>query len=828
VAGNEKETTVLQRLRQLVSPEPDLTWIGSDSEAIEFPVTPEPRVRERPRFHLELNPELVVGGLIVLGLFAIVLFGPLIAPANPYLAGQSSSMIIDGEFTTAPFPPMPGLPLGSDQWGRDILSLLLYGTRNTLVACLFIAMARVLLGSTLGMVAGWNEGGMADRLVMGLIEVTTALPALLVGMILIFALGIQGGILVFIIALCFVGWAEIAQFIRSEFMVVRRKPYIEGARVVGLNGLGIAIRHILPNVLPSLVIIAVLEMGAVLMILGELGFIGVFIGGGTWIQVGDTEVANIPDIPEWGAMMAGARQFARSKTWMVFYPALAFFLAVLGFNLLGEGLRRIVQKRGVRTSFILSKRMVAVIAVVSLATAYIITHVGPAPSYASLAQRFDASQAMAHVQTLSTGVMERRQAATSGADHAAAYIAERFDEYGLETLRPNLGFRLPFMVQLVELQEQPELAMVDNQGQALQSFVHRVDFGASIEGHGGTGETTAPLAVCTFFKPSYQPHEFEGLDLRGRAVMYLNGSAPPDFAVEAQIRGAAGILVVDDYVAPRLTLAEEYQDYLRPPVLPVFYISRLSADALLAPSGLDVAALQRESDQTGASDLGWAVKDLPQMVHMRVRLSPVREVQAENVLGVWEGSDAQLGKELVLVSTHYDNPGLQPDGTVFTEANDGISGVGVMLEVLRLWRTSGFQPRRTLYFVAWAGGDWQNSGAHEYLRNQGVYSVLDLVAVINLDGLGRGGPELAAAGDAGLVDLLRRAGDSSGVAVRQGWVTDRPYHHAFDGPTVTVGWSEDPTAPTEDTVSTLSATQLGGAGQTINLALITVGREYAY
>ncbi len=819
---------MLERLRRLLSSEPDLSWIGPDSQAIELPVTPTPLERQRPRLHLEWNAELVLGGLILLGLFVIVLFGPLMAPANPYLAGQSSSMVIDGEFTTAPFPPMPGLPLGSDQWGRDILSMLLYGTRNTLVACLFIAMARVLLGSALGMLAGWNEGGVADRLVMGLIEVTTALPALLVGMILILALGIQGGITVFIVALCFVGWAEIAQYIRSEFMVIRRKPFIEGARVVGLNGIAIAVRHILPNVLPSLVIIAVLEMGAVLMILGELGFIGIFIGGGAWIQIGDTEVANIPDVPEWGAMMAGARQFARSKTWMVFYPALAFFLAVLGFNLLGEGLRRIVQKRGVRTSFILSRRMVAVIAAVSLATSYIITHVGPAPSYASLAQRFEAGQAMAHVRMLTTGPMEDRRIDTAGADAAATYIAEHFAAYGLETLRPNLGFRLPWTARVVDLDEQPELVLIDEAGGALHSFTHRIDFGVSIEGHGGEGETTAPLALCTFFKSGYQPREFEGLDLRGHVVMYLGANAPRDFAVEAQIRGATGILVVDDDVTPRLHLAHDNQDYLRPPVLPIFHISPQAADALLALSQLSVADLQEEIAQASSVAQGWSVRYPQQKVRMRLRLSPVHSVEAENVLGVWEGSDAQLNKELILVSTHYDNPGLQPDGSLFVAANDGASGVGVMLEILRLWSTSGFQPRRTLYFVAWAGGEWEHSGAHEYLRSQAVYSVLDLAAVVNLDGLARGRPELAASGDATLVDLFQRAGNSSGVPVRQGRSRDHPYYHAFDAREVTVGWSDDRALPTEDTAHSLSEAQLGSAGQTVNLALITLAREYDY
>jgi hypothetical protein len=119
-------------------------------------------------------------------------------------------------------------------------------------------------------------------------------------------------------------------------------------------------------------------------------------------------------------MMAGTRQFARNQTWMVFYPALAFFLAVLGFNLLGEGLRRMVQKRGVSTAFILSKRIVLVIAAITAATAYIVTHVGPAPSYASLAQRFDAAAAMSHVVELTAPNLEGRQAGTAGAD--ATYV----------------------------------------------------------------------------------------------------------------------------------------------------------------------------------------------------------------------------------------------------------------------------------------------------------------------------------------------------------------------------------------------------------------------
>jgi len=821
---------LIERIRRALSPEPDLTWLGSEAQPIELPAQQQApqRPRRRRRLRVSVNGELVLGGLIVLGLFLVVLFGPLLAPSNPYLSGQQSTMVIDGEYTTAPFPPMPGLPFGSDQWGRDVLSILLYGTRNTLVACLFIAMARVLLGSALGMLAGWHEGGIVDRAVMSLIEVTTALPALLVGMILIFALGIQGGITVFILALCFVGWSEIAQYIRGEFMVVRRKPFIEGARVVGLDGLGIAIRHILPNVLPSLVIIAVLEMGAVLMILGELGFIGVFIGGGTWVQIGDTTAINIPDIPEWGAMMAGARQFARSKSWMVFYPALAFFLAVLGFNLLGEGLRRIVQQRGVSTAFILSKRMLAIVIVISLATAYIITHVGPAPSYAGLAQRFEADGAMAHVQALTVPGLEGRQAGTAGLDRAAAYIADRFAEYGLETLKLGLDYRLPLTARVVQPSEQPVLALLDEMGQTVLSFAYRTDFGVDIRGHGGSGEASAPLALLSFSKLTYAVEEFKGLDLRGRIAMFLEDNAPPGFAVEAQIRGAAGLLLITEDITPRLHLAHQNEDYLRPPELPIIRISPTAADRLLAPEGLSVQQLRQELADQATTPEGWRVRWLTRPLLVRVVLSPVQEIRTDNVLGVFPGSDAQLNKQLVIVATHYDGPGRQPDGTVFTSANDGATGIAVMLEILRLWTARGFQPRRTVFFVAWTGGEWDHSGAHEYLRSQAVFSVLETEAVVNLTGLGRGGSDLVVRGDSKLVDLFLRAADSSGVPAIEGETVQYPYQSAFTTRNLAVNWRIDGIPPAEDTIDRISISKLGEAGQAINLALITLGREYDY
>ena len=818
---------MFDRLKRMLNADPDLTWI--ESAALPTEVEPEPIGRAWPWVKVNVpftaNLPIVFGGIIVLGLFLIVLFGPAWAPENPYLAGQRSSMVIDGTFTTSPFPPMPGLPLGTDQWGRDILSLLLYGTRNTLVACLFIAMARILLGLSLGLLAGWNEGRSIDRVVMSLVEASSALPALLTGMILIMALGIQKGIAVFIVALCFVGWAEIAQYMRSETLVVKRKPFIDSARVVGLDDLGITVRHILPNVLPALVVIAVLEMAAVLMILGELGFIGVFIGGGTWVQVGDTTVANIPDIPEWGAMMAGSRAYARSKTWMVFYPSAAFFVAVLGFNLLGEGLRRIVQSRGVSTAFILSRRAILVVAGITAATAYIITHVGPAPSYAGLAQRFDASGALTHISELTEPQLAARLAGTQGGQLAAEYIAQRFLEYGLEPINPHLDIYLPMATQRVLLAEPPLLDVIESPGTPIQPFVYPIDFGIDVRNHGGSGQVVAPVVLVRFRGDVGDPRHFRGLDLRERVVLYWESDAPPDFATEALLRGARALLVVSADYRSRLQLALPTEDYLRPVTLPTLRISPRAANALLLAAGLSPEqAEHRDWDEPDV----WQATELNLHLRISVQLSVPEQALAASVVGLLRGTDATLNKEMVIVSTHYDGGGRQPDGALWQQASQGTSGVSIMLEILRLWRTSGFQPRRTILFAAWVGGDWEYSGAHEYASSYAGYSVARTVAVINLGNLGYGTDNLSATGDSRLTDLLVRSAQSTGLTVSEGPLPQHAYYHAIPAPALTVGWNNPDLHPAEDTVDLVSSARLSEAGHLINLMLITLSREYDY
>jgi ABC-type dipeptide/oligopeptide/nickel transport system permease subunit len=745
-------------------------------------------------------------------------------------------MLVDGDLTSPPWPPSEDQPLGSDQWGRDILSLLLYGTRNTLIACTFITMARLILGLILGTIAGWNEGSLTDRTIMGFIGVTTSLPMLLTGMILIFALDIRRGITVFILALCLLGWGEIAQYIRSEFLALRKRPFIEGARAVGLRGAGIAVRHILPNILPQLIILALLEMGAVLMVLGELGFIGVFMGGGTRQENSLERLVTIPDIPEWGAMMADSRLWARSKPWMVFYPAMAFFVAVVGFNALGEGLRRLIERAAVNTAFLLSKRMLAVVGVVTAATVYIVNNVGPAPSYARLASNFDVERAMEHVRILSE--LEGRRAGSENGDAAADYIAERFEEYGLQTAGSALTYFYSFDTRLVEPVEQPELALLTEDGSVVREFQHQIEFGFRIDGHGGSGKSDAILALVGFspHRRSWPWESFRGMDLQGRVVLVLEENAPAGFTTEAMIRGAEGVLLVTQgtgSIRSQVQLADLESDYLRSPTLPVLTITRSVADAFLEADGWSVAGVEQQLEllRSGRSQ-GWFVEDLQSRARVRVALSEPRRIPVRTVLGYWAGQDVVLDEQMIIVAAHYDGLGADPDGTLYPAVNDGVTGVATMLEIARLWHEAGYEPRRTVLFAAWGGGLLTRSGAQAYFEGySGGLSLLSTVAVLQLDRLGDGGDELEiSSGPRRTADLLSDSASRLDVPIRPGDIVSHPYQRIVKSriPATVVRWADSEVDPREDTFAAIDPVKLQAAGETINLALITVSREASW
>jgi len=725
--------------------------------------------------------------------------------------------------------------------------MLLYGTRNTLVAAAFIAMARLSLGVALGGLAGWNESRLLDQAVMGLIQMLISLPMLLVAMIIILALDIRRGLPVFIVALCAIGWGEIAQYTRAEFIRLKKEPFLDSGRAIGLNGLELAVRHVLPNLLPALIVIALLEMGAVLMILGELGFVGVYIGGGLAVQMDEFTRRQYFAMPEWGAMMAASREWARAYPWMVMSPAIAFFASVVGFNLLGEGLRRLIDQGLFSTGVLLSWRGLAASALVTAASVYVILTLGPAPSYRHLAQQVSQANLMRHVAFLSDPGLNGRGAGSPDARRAAGYIVQELEAYGISA--PPGGWLREVPLTLARPAEPPELALVDAAGHALTTFTRLADYGESIEHHGGSGQAEAPVTLVLFAPaenivrrtPEEAYARFKGLDLQGRIALVIAGNAPEDFATEALIRGALGVLIVSDDVTPRNQVLSS--DYLEYPSLPVLRITPAAADALLANDGLDVGAIREEIAGLDVNAAAWTAREPDARVRMRVLLGPPETVTLYNVMWLLDGSDATLANELVIISCHYDGLGRAPvqegmpesSGTLYPGANGDASSVAAMLEIARLWQAQEFQPRRSVLFALWAGGELPYSGAH-YFHDQpaGFIHRYDVAAVVHVDRLGGAtGSEMVVqqvSGQDRLFDLLAASAQKLDVEVARSTALRHHYQQLFKGRygTLVVTWGNPPPALADDAPDRVDARHLSQAVQVINLTLITAAHEPRY
>ncbi|MCK5318794.1 MAG: ABC transporter permease, partial [Anaerolineales bacterium] len=289
------------------------------------------------------DSSFIIGAIMVAILLTIAVIGPEIAPHNPYAIQRIQW--IDGELDRAPIEPNSIYPLGTDPLGRDILSLLLYGARTTLVIALLATTVRILLGLVLGALAGWRPGGIIDRLVTIVAGFFAAIPGLILAILIVYAVGIRQGQISFVIALSIVGWGEVAQIFRSHVFDIRKESFIEAAQAVGLSSLEILSRHVLPNLLSTMLALISLEMANALLLLGELGFMNVFLGSGAFLP-GAPFMPNVFtfEIPDWGAMLGTNWRSFRALPWLPGAPAVAFLVSILSFNLFGYGLQRFSER----------------------------------------------------------------------------------------------------------------------------------------------------------------------------------------------------------------------------------------------------------------------------------------------------------------------------------------------------------------------------------------------------------------------------------------------------------------------------------------------------
>jgi peptide/nickel transport system permease protein len=263
------------------------------------------------------NPLAVAGLLIVLVMLAAALLAPWLATHDPGAQNLANRLQ----------PPSAAHWLGTDELGRDVWSRLLYGGRITLGMVVAVVILVAPFGLIIGCIAGY-AGGVADRLLMRVTDVFLAFPRLILA--LAFVAAMKPGVESAVIAIALTAWPPYARLARAETLTVRRADYIAAVRLTGASPSRIVLRHVAPMCVPSLVVRITLDMSSIILTAAGLGFLG---------------LGAQPPIPEWGTMIATARRFILDQWWVPVIPGLAIFAASLAFNLLGDGLRDVLDPK---------------------------------------------------------------------------------------------------------------------------------------------------------------------------------------------------------------------------------------------------------------------------------------------------------------------------------------------------------------------------------------------------------------------------------------------------------------------------------------------------
>ncbi|MDP0926490.1 ABC transporter permease subunit [Paracoccus onubensis] len=268
-------------------------------------------------FYFRQNRGAVAGLVVFILLVLIAIFAPLLAPHSP--TAQYRDLLL--------VPPIwqeggrEGYILGTDAVGRDILSRLIFGAQYSLFIGIVVVSVALIGGTIIGLIAGFF-GGWIDNFIMRVMDIILAFPSLLLALVLVAVLG--PGLTNAMIAIAIVYQPHFARLTRAAVMSEQKREYVTAARVSGAGNLRLMFRTILPNCLAPLIVQATLSFSSAVLDSAALGFLG---------------MGARPPAPEWGTMLAEAREFISSAWWVVTFPGLAILISVLAINLMGDGLR---------------------------------------------------------------------------------------------------------------------------------------------------------------------------------------------------------------------------------------------------------------------------------------------------------------------------------------------------------------------------------------------------------------------------------------------------------------------------------------------------------
>jgi len=257
------------------------------------------------------NKASIAGAIITLSIVLIAIFAPLISPYDPKTLNYGKEYC----------PPSREFLLGTDSLGRDILSCIFWGARTSLFVAIVAIFIEILIGVLIGGISGYY-GGYIDEILMRLTDIILTLPTILLLIVAVSMFKVRS-LLTIAVIMGVLGWPWMARIVRSEVLSIREHAYIEAAKSIGLSDLRIILRHILPNAISPIIVLATLDAAYYILYEATLSFLG----------LGD------PTAISWGMLISRGQSVLQRAWWIATFPGIAIFITTLGFNLLGDGLR---------------------------------------------------------------------------------------------------------------------------------------------------------------------------------------------------------------------------------------------------------------------------------------------------------------------------------------------------------------------------------------------------------------------------------------------------------------------------------------------------------
>ncbi len=656
----------------------------------------------------KLNIPLLIGIILIAALIVFSIYPEVFTPSDPYGTERQEFVFIDGKINLfrPPVAPCEEYPWGTDVFGRDMRSLIFYGCKLTLLTAIFIAFGRLLISLPLAILAGYKNK-LAVWVIRQFSIMFSAFPLIIITL-LFTRIKLVGDLFkdptsIVAYILVIFGWSRLANLLKEKVEGILSQDFIEGEIAIGKNRLEIALQNIIPHLIPTIVVLFFLEIAQALLILSQIGVFGLIMSGGIVNGEGDYQ---IPFEIDWASLLMASQWFmSTGKHWLVLYPAAAFSFSIIGFNLLGEGLRLEFDKR--------SSRIISWIRGIPgfLSPARLIYEVRHIDAYRRSVRRklvfytailvivffpqggslykFDTVNAFSTISEMSKPEYEGRKAGSGKNGIVASHIADKLKEYGIQ---PFDGNYLHEYDMETAFNIKSSTMTVIGEASGIQEFEFRKDYFITTPTNiNGTYELKY-ITMKDISLYMYSAHAFDHLH---------------DKVLLADVRGLDGLAfqrfvgLINNRVQPRALI----------------YISDWESEKVIKKKTVDrnVANNKSTLNISMSSDKG---DELLRKPNSKITLNIVCELldnpKTTSVVGYIPGSDKNLKDEIIFVGSSLDSVG--DDDDIKYPASMEAGGTALELEIARVLGSSRKRPERTVIFAFWDGTQTVDRGSKFFLE----------------------------------------------------------------------------------------------------------------